>query len=110
MGMVFSDTTGSHLGASLFSEENAKDFTPRYRIGTARFEKHHEVDHMDQAVEREWTLVRHTPALDFVSYNVSPTQSVPVIRRDSGGAREAVLLHGIAPKYSTIPSSPISST
>jgi putative SOS response-associated peptidase YedK len=66
------------------------------------------VSRMNAAAEREWALSRTPP--DFESYNVAPTQPVPVIRaRD--GERTCELLRwglvpfwakGIAPKYSTI--------
>jgi putative SOS response-associated peptidase YedK len=64
----------------------------------------------DAAIEREFTLVRHEwqfPA----SYNVAPTQDVPVVRVGESGERTGALLYwglipfwakGVQPKYSTI--------
>jgi putative SOS response-associated peptidase YedK len=64
----------------------------------------------DAAIEREFTLVRHEwqfPA----SYNVAPTQDVPIVRVNKEGERVGALLHwglipfwakGVQPKYSTI--------
>jgi putative SOS response-associated peptidase YedK len=63
---------------------------------------------VEAALEAEWHLVRHVPP--FESYNVAPTQKVPVIRRGTVG-NEIVLLRwglipffakGVAPAYSTI--------
>src|SRR5277367_1235570 len=59
--------------------------------------------------EREFSIIPHWEALQ-PSYNVAPTQSVPVIR-EVAGAREGVKLRwglvpffarGVPPKYSTI--------
>jgi putative SOS response-associated peptidase YedK len=64
----------------------------------------------DAAIEREFTLVRHEwqfPA----SYNVAPTQDVPIVRLNKEGARTGLRAHwglipfwakGVEPKYSTI--------
>ncbi|MGO8829256.1 MAG: SOS response-associated peptidase [Steroidobacteraceae bacterium] len=63
----------------------------------------------DASIEREFNLV-HTEWRFPASFNVAPTQEVPVIRLREG-RREGVQLrwglipffaHGIAPKYSTI--------
>ncbi len=63
---------------------------------------------IEAALERDWHLIRHVPP--FESYNVAPTQSVPVVRHGAQG-NELVLLRwglipffarGIAPTYSTI--------
>lgn len=67
------------------------------------------VTSIDAALEREFHLTRGW-ARHFTSYNVAPTQQVPVIRMHDG-AREGVLMrfglipffaHGEAGKYSTI--------
>lgn len=64
----------------------------------------------DAAIEREFNLVRseqHFPA----SFNVAPTQNVPVVRANSHGVHTVARLHwglipfwakGVKPKYSTI--------
>jgi putative SOS response-associated peptidase YedK len=64
----------------------------------------------DAAIEREFTLVRHEwqfPA----SYNVAPTQDVPIVRVNEEGEPAGAPLHwglipfwakGVQPKYSTI--------
>ena len=64
----------------------------------------------DASIEREFTLVRaewQFPA----SYNVAPTQNVPVVRANKAGEYTGSLLHwglipfwakGVQPKYSTI--------
>jgi putative SOS response-associated peptidase YedK len=64
----------------------------------------------DASIEREFTLVRtewHFPP----SYNVAPTQNVPVVRADKAGEYTGSRLHwglipfwakGVQPKYSTI--------
>jgi len=66
------------------------------------------VARIEAALAAEWRLVRHVPP--FESYNVAPTQAVPVVRRGTGG-NEVLLLRwglipffakGIAPAYSTI--------
>jgi putative SOS response-associated peptidase YedK len=71
------------------------------------------VTRIDDALEREWSLIRHTPDLGYESYNVAPTQEVPVIRGpgDGNGGNQLSLMRwglipfwaqGVAPKYSTI--------
>jgi putative SOS response-associated peptidase YedK len=65
----------------------------------------------DQAsIEREYALVRHEWQFP-PSYNVAPTQDVPIIRTDKDGQRSATRVHwglipfwakGVQPKYSTI--------
>ena len=66
------------------------------------------VSHIEAAMEREWTLRRPPPLFD--SYNVAPTQDVPVVR-DTDEGRECILMRwglvpfwakGVPPKYSTI--------
>jgi putative SOS response-associated peptidase YedK len=64
----------------------------------------------EASIEREFTLVRaewQFPA----SYNVAPTQDVPVVRMNTAGERIGALMHwglipywakGVPPKYSTI--------
>jgi putative SOS response-associated peptidase YedK len=66
------------------------------------------VARIEAALEAEWHLVRHVPP--FKSYNVAPTQKVPVVRRGSAGNEIALLrwglipffAKGVAPAYSTI--------
>jgi putative SOS response-associated peptidase YedK len=64
----------------------------------------------DAAIEREFTLVR-TEWKFPASYNVAPTQDVPVVRANREGEHTGALLHwglipfwakGVQPKYSTI--------
>lgn len=63
----------------------------------------------DATIEREFNLVR-TEWQFPPSYNVAPTQRVPIVRSIEGERRGALLrwglipffAHGIAPKYSTI--------
>jgi putative SOS response-associated peptidase YedK len=64
----------------------------------------------DAAIEREFNLVR-TEWQFPASYNVAPTQDVPVIRVQKEGARTGSRMHwglipfwakGVQPKYSTI--------
>jgi putative SOS response-associated peptidase YedK len=64
----------------------------------------------DASIEREFNLVR-TEWKFPASYNVAPTQNVPVVRISRDGERTGALLHwglipfwakGIQPKYSTI--------
>jgi putative SOS response-associated peptidase YedK len=64
----------------------------------------------DAAIEREFNLV-HTDWKLPPSYNVSPTQNVPIVRVNAEGARVGNRVHwglipfwakGIQPKYSTI--------
>ena len=64
----------------------------------------------DAAIEREFTLV-HTDWKLPPSYNVAPTQNVPIVRLNSGGERVGTRVHwglipfwakGLQPKYSTI--------
>src|ERR1017187_6473443 len=64
----------------------------------------------EASIEREFALVRtewHFPP----SYNVAPTQDVPVVRVNKAGERTGARLHwglipfwakGVQPKYSTI--------
>jgi putative SOS response-associated peptidase YedK len=64
----------------------------------------------DAAIEREFTLVRQE--WNFPpSYNVAPTQHVPIVRVDKEGERTGLRVHwglipflakGVQPKYSTI--------
>ena len=63
---------------------------------------------IEAALEHEWHLIRHVPP--FESYNVAPTQQVPVVRASAQG-NEVLLLRwglipffakGVAPTYSTI--------
>lgn len=63
---------------------------------------------LDAAMEREWALSRPPPV--FESYNIAPTQKVPVVR-EQGGQRTCELIRwgvvpfwakGIPPKLSTI--------
>jgi len=64
----------------------------------------------EASIEREFNLVHHEWQFPM-SYNVAPTQSVPVVRIAADGERTGVLMHwglipywakGIQPKYSTI--------
>ena len=64
----------------------------------------------DAAIEREFNLVR-TEWQFPASYNVAPTQDVPVVRVNKEGARTGSRMHwglipfwakGVQPKYSTI--------
>jgi putative SOS response-associated peptidase YedK len=64
----------------------------------------------DAAIEREFNLVR-TEWQFPASYNVAPTQDVPVVRVNKAGERTGVRMHwgfipywakGIPPKFSTI--------
>jgi putative SOS response-associated peptidase YedK len=65
----------------------------------------------DQAsIEREYALVRHEWQFP-PSYNVAPTQDVPIVRTDKDGQRSGTRVHwglipfwakGVQPKYSTI--------
>ena len=66
------------------------------------------VARVEAALERDWHLIRHVPP--FESFNVAPTQSVPVVRHVPQG-NELVLLRwglipffakGVPPAYSTI--------
>lgn len=77
---------------------------PRYHRGMCgRY-----VSKLDAAMEREWSLSRPPPV--FESYNIAPSQSVPVVR-EHGGQRTCELIRwglvprwakGIPPKLSTI--------
>lgn len=67
------------------------------------------VTRTESAMERFWELRRPPPK--FASFNVSPSQQVPIIRELKDEGREAVLMRwglipdwakGIAQKYSTI--------
>jgi putative SOS response-associated peptidase YedK len=64
----------------------------------------------DAAIERKFTLVRHEWQFP-PSYNVAPTQDVPVVRVNNEGERTGTRVHwglipfwakGVQPKYSTI--------
>jgi putative SOS response-associated peptidase YedK len=64
----------------------------------------------EASIEREFTLVR-TEWQFPPSYNVAPTQNVPVVRVNKTGERTGALLHwglipfwakGVQPEYSTI--------
>jgi putative SOS response-associated peptidase YedK len=64
----------------------------------------------EASIEREFNLVHHEWRFPM-SYNVAPTQSVPVVRIAADGERTAALMHwglipywakGIQPQYSTI--------
>jgi putative SOS response-associated peptidase YedK len=64
----------------------------------------------EASIEREFTLV-HTEWHFPPSYNVAPTQDVPVVRVSKAGERIGALMHwglipfwakGVQPKYSTI--------
>jgi putative SOS response-associated peptidase YedK len=64
----------------------------------------------EASIEREFNLVR-TEWQFPTSYNVAPTQNVPVVRLDKQGQRAGACLHwglipfwakGVAPKFSTI--------
>jgi len=65
----------------------------------------------DQAsIEREYALVRHDWQFP-PSFNVAPTQDVPIIRTDKDGQRTGARVHwglipfwakGVQPKFSTI--------
>jgi putative SOS response-associated peptidase YedK len=64
----------------------------------------------EASIEREFNLVHHEWQFPM-SYNVAPTQSVPVVRIAADGERAGVLMHwglipywakGVQPKYSTI--------
>ncbi len=66
------------------------------------------VSKLDSAMEREWALSRPPPV--FESYNIAPSQNVPVVR-DQHGQRSCELIRwglvprwakGIPPKLSTI--------
>lgn len=66
------------------------------------------VSKLDAAIEREWALTRPPPV--FESYNIAPSQKVPVVR-EHDGQRTCELLRwglvpawakGIPPKLSTI--------
>ena len=66
------------------------------------------VSRLEAALEREWALSGPPPV--FESYNVAPSQAVPVVR-DRDGNSECLLLRwglvpfwarGVPPKYSTI--------
>src|ERR1700675_1116781 len=61
----------------------------------------------EASIEREFNLVHTVPP----SYNVAPTQNVPVVRVNKAGDRTGSLLHwglipfwakGVQPKFSTI--------
>lgn len=63
---------------------------------------------LEAAQLAEWDLIRNVP--EFESYNVSPTQSVPIVRQTAAG-NAVNLVHwglipfwakGVQPKYSTI--------
>ena len=66
------------------------------------------VARIEAAQLAEWDLIRNVPA--FESYNVAPTQSVPVVRHtDEGNAADMLrwglipfFAKGVPPKYSTI--------
>jgi SOS response associated peptidase (SRAP) len=64
----------------------------------------------EASIEREFTLVRAEWQFP-PSYNVAPTQNVPVVRVNKAGERTGALLHwgliphwakGVQPKFSTI--------
>ncbi len=64
----------------------------------------------EASIEREFTLVRAEWQFP-PSYNVAPTQNVPVVRMNKAGQRIGALMHwglipywakGVPPKYSTI--------
>ena len=67
------------------------------------------VTHAEQALEREFTLIKvRWP--DYFSYNVAPTQQVPVVRSVNGEREGSMMRWGLIPffakgdpgKYSTI--------
>lgn len=64
----------------------------------------------EASIEREFALVRHEWQFP-PSYNVAPTQDVPIVRVNKAGERTGVRVHwglipfwakGVQPKYSTI--------
>jgi putative SOS response-associated peptidase YedK len=64
----------------------------------------------ESSIEREFHLVHHDWQFP-TSYNVAPTQAIPVVRIAADGERSGVLMHwglipywakGVPPKYSTI--------
>src|SRR5271157_3003880 len=64
----------------------------------------------EASIEREFNLVHHEWQFP-ISFNVAPTQSVPVVRIAADGKRAGALMYwglipywakGVQPKYSTI--------